>query len=63
MVKDPMLLWVWYRPAGTALIHSLAWAPPNAMGVALKSQKTKKERKGGRKEKMRKEKKKLHDLR
>ena len=32
------------RPAATALIRSLAWEPPYAMGVALKKQKEKKKR-------------------
>ena len=31
---DPMLLWLWRRPATTALIGPLAWEPPCAMGVA-----------------------------
>ena len=41
-VKDPVLLWLWYRPAATALIGSLAWELPYAASVALKSQKKKK---------------------
>ena len=40
-VKDPSLLWLWHRPAATALIGPLAWEPPYAMGVALKRQKEK----------------------
>ena len=40
-VKDLALLWLWRRPAATAPIGPLAWAPPYAMGVALKGQKTK----------------------
>ena len=39
-VKDPELLWLWRRPAATALIRPLAWEPPYATGVAL--EKTKK---------------------
>ena len=39
---DPALLWLWCSPATTALIQLLAWEPPCAMGVALKSQKKKK---------------------
>ena len=35
-VKDPALLWLWRRPAATALIGPLAWEPPYAAGVALK---------------------------
>jgi len=37
-----MLLWLWCRPAATALIRPLAWEPPFATGVALKSKKEKK---------------------
>ena len=40
-VKDPVLLWLWCRPAATAPIRPLAWKPPYAMGVALKRQKGK----------------------
>ena len=41
--SDPTLLWLWYRPAATAQIQSLAWEPPYASSVALKRQnKTKK---------------------
>ena len=38
-VKDPVLLWLWCRPAATALIGPLAWEPPYAMGAALERQK------------------------
>ena len=41
-VKDPSLLWLWHRPAATALIPPLAWEPPYAMDVALKRQEKKK---------------------
>ena len=34
---DPALLWLWRRPAAAALIRPLAWKPPYAEGVALKS--------------------------
>ena len=44
-VKDPALLWLWYRPAATALIRALAWKAPYAEGAALKIQKTKKKKK------------------
>ena len=40
-VKDLVLLWLWYRPAETALIRPLTWESPCAMGAALKRQKTK----------------------
>ena len=33
---DPALLWLWRRPAVTALIRPLAWEPPYATGGALK---------------------------
>ena len=33
---DLVLLWLWYRPAATALIEPLALGPPYAVGVALK---------------------------
>ena len=38
-VKDPVLLWLWCRPAATALIRPLTWEPPYAMGAALKEKK------------------------
>ena len=41
-VKDLELLWLWCRPAATALIGPLAWKPPYAMGTALEDKKTKK---------------------
>ena len=34
---DPELLWLWHRPSAAALIQLLAWEPPYATGVALKS--------------------------
>ena len=36
---DPGLLWLWHRPAATALIRPLAWEPPHAVVAALKIQK------------------------
>jgi len=44
-VLDPTLLWLWQRPAATALIRPLAWEPPCASGAALWRQKTKKKKK------------------
>ena len=40
---DPVLLWLWRRPADVAPIGSLAWERPYAASevVALKSQKKK----------------------
>ena len=38
---DPELLWLWCRPAATALIQPLAWEPPYAAGTALKGPKNK----------------------
>ena len=37
-LKDLPLLWLWCRPTATALILPLAWEPPYAMDVALKTQ-------------------------
>ena len=31
---DPTFLWLWCRPVATALIQSLAWEPPHAVGLA-----------------------------
>ena len=31
---DPVLLWLWCRPAAIAPIRPLAWEPPYAMGAA-----------------------------
>ena len=42
--SDLALLWLWCRPAATALIQPLAWEPPYAAGVALKSKKKKKKK-------------------
>ena len=36
---DLALLWLWRRPAAGAMIQSLAWELPYAMGAALKSKK------------------------
>ena len=36
---DPILLWLWHRPAATAWIRPLAWEFPYASGAALKRQK------------------------
>ena len=38
-IRDLALLWLWCRLAATALIRPLAWEPPYATGVALKSKK------------------------
>ena len=37
-VEDLVLLWLWCRLAGVAVIRPLAWEPPYAAGVALKRQ-------------------------
>ena len=39
--SDPVLLWLWHRPAAVALIRFLAWKFPYASGVALKRKKQK----------------------
>ena len=36
---DPVMLWLWCRPAATAPIGPLAWEPSYASGAALKSKK------------------------
>lgn len=41
--SDPMLLWLWLWPAAITLIRPLAWELPYAVGMALKSKKTKKQ--------------------
>ena len=33
---DPMLLWLWHRPAAAAPFQPLAWEPLYATGAALK---------------------------
>ena len=42
---DPVLLWLWCRPAATAPIGPLTWEPPYAEGEALKGQKDQKKKK------------------
>ena len=37
--SDPTLLWLWHRPAATALIKPLAWEPPYSVGAALEKAK------------------------
>ena len=44
-VKDMVLLWLWRRPAATALIRPLGWEPPYATGVALEMAKRQKKKK------------------
>ena len=39
--SDPMLLWLWGRPAAVALIRPLAQESPYAAGATLKGQKDK----------------------
>ena len=39
--SDPMLLWLWRRPAAAASIRPLAWEPPYATGVAQEMAKNK----------------------
>ena len=36
---DPALLWLWHRQATVAPIGPLAWEPPYAAGMALKTDK------------------------
>ena len=35
--SDLVWLWLWYRPAAVALMQPVAWEPPHAADVALKS--------------------------
>ena len=35
-VGDPVLLWLWCRPAAVAPIQAPAWEPPCAPGATLK---------------------------
>ena len=35
--SDPELLWLWCEPAAVAPTRPLAWEPPYAAGVALKT--------------------------
>ena len=44
-VGDPVLLWLWCRPAATAPILPLAWEPPYVVGMALKKNEKKKQNK------------------
>ena len=41
---DPVLLWLWRRPASTAPIGPLAWDPPYAASAALTKQKERKKK-------------------
>ena len=41
--SDPMLLWLWRRPAATTPIRPLAWEPPYAAGAVLEKTKRPKE--------------------
>ena len=43
--STPTLLWLWHRPAATALTGPLAWEPPYAAGAVLAKTKKKKEKK------------------
>ena len=43
--SDPTWLWLWYRPEATALIRSLAWEPPYAVGMAQEMAKRQKKKK------------------
>ena len=42
--SDLALVWLWCRPAATALIRSLAWEPPYAAGAAIKKDQKKKKK-------------------
>ena len=42
---DPVLLWLWRKPAATAPIGPLAWEPPYVAGAALEKAKRQKDKK------------------
>ena len=52
--SDLALLWLWCRLVATALIGPLAWEPPYAAGVAIKSKKRKRKKKNKKKKKKKK---------
>ena len=41
---DPVLLWLWRRPAATAPIRPLTWEPPHAAGAAQEKAKRRKKK-------------------
>ena len=43
--SDPVLLWLWRRPAETSPIRPLAWEPPSAVGAALEMAKRQEKKK------------------
>ena len=43
--SDPVLLWLWRRPAAASPMGPLAWELPCAVGVALKQKDQKKKKK------------------
>ena len=43
--SDLVLLWLWHRPAASALIQPLAWELPYVSGATLKSKKDQKQNK------------------
>ena len=47
---DPVLLWLWCRPAAAAPIQPVACEPPYAVGMALKRKKKKQNQKAELKE-------------
>ena len=51
---DPVLLWLWSRPAATAPTRPLAWEPPHAVGAALNRTEDQKKKKKVRWKKKRK---------
>ena len=44
------MLWLWRRPATTALIRPLAWGTPHAAGVAIEKAKRPKKKKKKKKQ-------------
>ena len=48
--SDPVLLWLWRRPAAAVPMPPLVWEPPYAAGVVLKSKNKKKKKKKKKKD-------------
>ena len=55
--SDPVLLWLWCKPAAAAPIRPLAWEPSYAVGAAREKTKSKKNQKTKTKTRKTKEKK------
>ena len=56
--SDPVLLWLWCRPAATAPIQLLVWKPPYATGCSPKKKKKQTLKRKKKKQTLKKKKKK-----